>query len=265
MTNAATQKTIAITGAASGIGREACRTLVAMGWKVYALDVVQTALDALAAEHAQAGAPGSIVALHCDVSDAASVEAAFAEVSRQTSRLDAMICSAGVLRTGPLLDMSVEDFDKVFAVNTRGPWLCAKAAAPLLQAGASAHDPSRLVMVGSIASLRPKTGGGTYAASKSALSRLVRVLAVELAERHILVNAVAPGTVDTPMIATVGGPTSNAQGAAYKPSGTSPLGRVAQPIDIVNVMLMLLRPEMNYVTGTWLPVDGGTSAAFVPK
>lgn len=265
MTAATTQKTIAITGAGSGIGREACRTLAGMGWKVYALDVMPEGLDALAAEHAGAGTTGDIVPLRCDVSDPASVHAAFAEITRSTKRLDAMICSAGVLRTGSLLDMSVEDFDKVFAVNTRGPWLCAKAAAPLMQTGASAADPSRIVMVGSIASLRPKTGGGTYSASKAALSRLVRVLAVELAGRHILVNAVAPGTVDTPMIAAVGGPTSSTQGAAYKPSGTSPLGRVAQPVDIVNVMLMLLRPEMNYVTGTWIPVDGGTSAAFVPK
>jgi NAD(P)-dependent dehydrogenase (short-subunit alcohol dehydrogenase family) len=253
-TAATTSKTAAVTGAGSGIGRETCRALLAGGWRVFALDVAQVSLDTLAADMAGLG---ELHILRCDASDAASVNAAFAVVRHDTPRLDALICSAGVLRTGPLLDMSVEDFDQVFAVNTRGPWLCAKAAAPLLRAGASAAEPARIIMVGSISALRPKVNGGVYAASKSALSRLVRVMAVELAADHILVNAVAPGTVDTPMVAAAGV-------AGYRPSGVSPLGRVAQPADVTAVMLMLLRPEMNYVTGTWIPVDGGTSAAFVP-
>ncbi|MBT7509706.1 MAG: SDR family oxidoreductase, partial [Rhodospirillaceae bacterium] len=119
--------------------------------------------------------------------------------------------------------------------------------------------PSRVVMLGSIAAIRPKIGGGAYAASKAALSRLVRVMAVELAQDNILVNAVAPGTVDTPMIASA----LAKPGKTYKPSGRSPLGRVAEPADVVAVIRFLLQPASNYVTGTWIPVDGGTSAAFV--
>jgi NAD(P)-dependent dehydrogenase (short-subunit alcohol dehydrogenase family) len=246
--------TAIVTGAASGIGRQCCRELLDDGWRVFALDLAASPLHTLEAEIED---KARLDVLACDVSHPASVGETFATIAGQISELDALICSAGVLRMGPLMDMSVADFDQVFAVNARGPWLCAKAALPMLRRGASPERPGRIVILGSIASLRPKIGGGAYAASKAALSRLVRVLAVELAAQNILVNAVAPGTVDTPMIAAA------AAGTTYKPSGRSPLGRVAQPADVVAVIRLLLRPEANYVTGTWIPVDGGTSAAFV--
>ncbi len=203
---------------------------------------------------------GEEAPIRCDVSDESSVAAAFAEVSRRTPRLHALVCSAGVLRMGPLMEMSAADFDAVFAVNTRGAWLCARAALPLLEAAASADAPSHMVMLASIAAVRPKVGGGAYAASKAALVKLVRVAAVELAARHVLVNAVAPATVDTPMISRA------RQNAAttYRPSGESPLGRIATPGDIANVVSLLLDPRANYVTGALIPVDGGTSAAYVP-
>ena len=253
----ATESRIAVvTGAASGIGRACCGRLLGDGWRVFALDIATEGLAALAADW-----PGD-ERLHvatCDVSDAASVAAAFTAIAARTPRVDALLYSAGVLRGGPLMDMAVDDFDLLFAVNTRGAWLCAKAALPLLRKAACDALPARVVMVGSIASLRPKVGGGAYAASKAALSRLVRVLAVELAADRILVNAVAPGTVDTPMISKA----VAVPGTTYRPSGTSPLGRIAQPDDVVAVMHFLLQPAANYVTGTWIPVDGGTSAAFV--
>jgi len=100
--------------------------------------------------------------------------------------------------------------------------------------------------------------GGAYAASKIAVSQLTRVMAVECAKDGILVNAVAPGTVDTPMV-------QNADTSGnWRPSGPSPIGRVADPIDIVRVIRFLLSEDSGYVTGTIIPVDGGTHAAFVP-
>lgn len=256
MTDAAHTPVAVVTGAASGIGRQCCRQLLDDGWQVYALDVSASALQEVEAE-LQAG--DRLRVLPCDVRDAGVVDAVFAEISRQVSSVNALICSAGILRTGPLMDMAIEDFDQLFAVNTRGAWLCVRAALSLLRQAASSQMPSRVVMLGSIAAIRPKIGGGAYAASKAALSRLVRVMAVELAEDNILVNAVAPGTVDTPMIASA----LAAPGKTYKPSGRSPLGRVAAPADVVAVIRFLLQPASNYMTGTWIPVDGGTSAAFV--
>jgi NAD(P)-dependent dehydrogenase (short-subunit alcohol dehydrogenase family) len=242
-------KTVAITGAASGIGKAAMQRLASQGWEVFALDVARVAV-----------AP-NVTPLVCDVSDAASVATAFDRVAARTPKLDALICCAGILRIGPLAEMAVEEFDRVFAVNTRGTWLCARAAFPLLKAAARADQPARVVFLSSVAALRPKISSGAYAASKAAVSQLTRVIGVEWAEHAILVNALAPGTVDTPMIRAVSDP---AKAGRYRPSGASPIGRIATADDVVDVIGFLLSDAARYVTGTTIPVDGGTQAAFVP-
>jgi NAD(P)-dependent dehydrogenase (short-subunit alcohol dehydrogenase family) len=242
-------RTVAITGAASGIGKTAARRLASQGWEVFALDV------------APMSAAPNVTPLACDVSDATSVTTAFERVAARAPKLDALICCAGILRIGPLAEMPVEEFDRVFAINTRGTWLCAKAAFPLLRAAAQPGSPTRVVLLSSVAALRPKISAGAYAASKAAVSQLTRVIAVEWAEHAILVNALAPGTVDTPMIHAVSDP---AKVGRYRPSGTSPLGRIASPDDVVDVIGFLLSDAARYITGTTIPVDGGTQAAFVP-
>jgi NAD(P)-dependent dehydrogenase (short-subunit alcohol dehydrogenase family) len=249
-------KTAVVTGAASGIGQGAARRLTGEGWTVYGIDV---APDRLEATRASLG--GNFKPVACDIANADAISAAFREIGAATGKLDALICCAGVLRIGALESMSVEDYDLVFNINTRGTWLCARAALPLLRKAATAENPARIVLLSSIAALRPKIMSGAYAASKAAVSQLTRVLAVEWAASNVLVNAIAPGTVDTPMVHPHMQPGAN---TGYKTSGTSPLGRVAQPDDIADVIGFLLSPAANYVTGTTIPVDGGTQAAFVP-
>jgi NAD(P)-dependent dehydrogenase (short-subunit alcohol dehydrogenase family) len=247
-------RTVAISGAASGIGLAASRRLLAQGWTVFGLDRDAERLRSVSAET-------SFRPIACDVSDPNRVVAAFADVRFVTPTLDALICCAGVLRTGPLATMSVADFDQVFAVNTRGTWLCAREALPLLRQAATPEQPARIVLLSSVAALRPKIDGGAYAASKAAVSQLCRVLAAEVAGDGVLVNALAPGTVDTPMIRAVNDP---AQSGRYRPSGVSPVGRIASPEDVVDVIGFLLSDAARYVTGTTIPVDGGTQAAFIP-
>lgn len=240
-----------VTGAGSGIGLATVRLLIEDGWTVVGVDVAETSLAAALAQF-----PSGFEALQCDVADASQVQAVFAEVLERHPALDGLVCCAGVLKLGALDAMAVDDFDRVFNVNTRGAWLCAREAMPGLR-----RARGRAVFASSIAAIRPKIGGGAYAASKAALSQLVRVLAVECAGDGVLVNAVAPGTVDTPMIRGASDPV---QAGRYRPSGASPLGRVAQPDDVARVIRFLLSEDAGYITGTTIPVDGGTSAAFVP-
>lgn len=247
-------KTAVVTGAASGIGLACCDDLVSSGWRVFGMDLSIDHLH-MAGDHLG----DCFIPIACDVSRSGDVSRAFETMQSGTDTLDALICSAGIFRTGPLLEMTEADFDALFAVNAKGSWLAAKAALPMLAKSATAEAPARIVFLGSIASIRPKVGGGAYSASKTALAQLARVLSVELAGRHILVNVVAPATVDTPMTQRL------KSDRGYRLSGTSPLGRVAQPSDVTAVIRFLLSSASNYVTGVILPVDGGTSAAYDPK
>ncbi len=252
-------KTAAITGAASGIGQAASRRLLEQGWTVFGLDNEASRLDAAAAGFATF--QDRFKPLACDVTDATRVVAAFAEIGFVVPALDALVCCAGVLRTGPMESMTIEDFDLVLNVNTRGTFLCAREALPLLRKAAQPDQPARVVLLSSIAALRPKISSGAYAASKAAVSQLCRVMAAEWAPYGVLVNALAPGTVDTPMVRAVSDPSTS---KGYRPSGDSPLGRIAQPDDVVDVLGFLLSGAARYVTGTTIPVDGGTQAAFIP-
>lgn len=253
-------QTAVVTGAASGIGRATVQRLLDDNWQVVALDQSDDGLARLAGEHDVAA--GRLLTRACDVSSESSVSDTFAQIRSDVGRIHGLVLSAGVLRVGRMDEMSSDDFDLVFSVNVRGLWLCAHHAMPLLKAASAAGERARIVNLASIAGIRHKINSGAYAASKSAVIALTKVMAVEAAEHGILVNAVAPATVDTPMISVHMSAGSN---TGYKTSGTSPLGRIARPQDIADVIHFLLGDASGYVTGTIIPVDGGTSAAFVPK
>ncbi|RYG05924.1 MAG: SDR family oxidoreductase [Burkholderiales bacterium] len=241
-------KTAAVTGAASGIGRRAVERLIDAGWSVWAIDRSAEGLQA----HAQVLRAGErLHSVVCDVSSAESVAAAFRKIASRTQQLDALICSAGILRVGRMEEACVEDIDAMLNVNVKGPWLCGRAALTLLRQGAHVEAPSRIVIVGSIGGIRPKAGAGFYGASKAAIHVVAGVMAVELAPSGVTVNVVAPGTVNTPMVAAAvqGGTRTD-----YRPSGESPLGRVAEPDDVVDVIEFFLSDaarQRRGVAGGW--------------
>lgn len=249
-------KLAVVTGAASGIGRCTVAQLLAQGWHVWGLDLSADGLR----EQAQAfGAGDRFRHAVCDVSDPASVDEAFAAILRDGVRIDALICSAGVIRPGPLADHAPDALQLMFGVNVMGPWLCVRAALPGLRRGASVADPSRVVFVGSVAGMSPKAGSGFYGATKAALHVMSGVFAVELAPGGVTFNVVAPGTVETPMLGQVLGATA---ASGYRPYGASPLGRIAQPDDVAGAILYFVSDAARYVNGAVLPVDGGTRAAI---
>jgi NAD(P)-dependent dehydrogenase (short-subunit alcohol dehydrogenase family) len=240
-----------VTGSSSGVGAACVALLRQRGWTVAGLDI---------APAPPGGATDDPLSFRCDVASEKDVEASFRLIGEKLGSIDALICSAGILRLGTLQSMSTADFDAVFSINTRGAWLCARAALPLLKAKATPEAPARIVFISSVAVLRPKTGTGAYAASKAALSQLTRVLAAEVAPDHVLVNALAPGSMDTPMTRNVPG----AERRVYRRSGLPPLGRNATPDDVAAAAAMLVGPDSRYITGVTLAVDGGSSAVYVP-
>lgn len=250
---------IAITGGASGIGRGTAKRFLEDGWTVIALDVAEAGLAEVRKTFSAHG--GRLHTRTCDVTSQDSIANTFAEIGRTFGHINGLVCSAGVLKIGRLESMSVEDFDAVFSVNVRGLWLCARAAMPLLKTAAGEGELARVVFLASIAGLRHKIDSGAYAATKAAVIALTKVMAVESAPHNVLVNAIAPATVDTPMVRPHMQPGNNSN---YRTSGTSPLGRIANPDDIAAVVRFLMSADANYVTGTVIPVDGGTTAAFVP-
>lgn len=249
----------AVTGAASGIGRGTTKRLLAEGWTVVALDIATDQLEVLRRDFSGHG--DRLYVQICDVASVTSVTEAFKAIESRFGRLNGLVCSAGVLKIGPLEAMPVEEFDALFNVNVRGLWLCARQAIPLLRTAGAAGEIARMVFLASISGLRHKIDSGAYAATKAAVITLTKVMAVECAAHKILVNAVAPATVDTPMVRPYLSRDGNTR---YRTSGTSPLGRIAAPEDVAAVIRFLMSEDAGYVTGTVIPVDGGTIAAFVP-
>lgn len=250
-----------VTGAASGIGRATCLRLArdaqAAGRKaqIAAVDLEPSAaLDAVAKELGTLGA----IALPLP-GDMATVDAPGRVVAEAVARfggLDGLVSNAGVNRPGPLVSYAVEDWDRMFAVNTRATWLLAKAAH-----GALAASRGAVVAVASMSGSNAHANLGPYGPSKAALIMLVRVLAQEFGRDGIRVNSLSPGMVRTGMTAKVYG---NAQIAAER-DALVPLGRVATPEDMADVIAFLLGPDARYVNGHDLVVDGAVTGNFLGR
>src|SRR6201996_5576518 len=184
----ALQKVALVTGAARGIGLAVAKRFLAEGWRVALLDIEGELLHGALATLAN---PEDTLAVHCDVSDAEAVAAAIAAVNRRFGRLDALVNNAGIAVFAPLLEISEQDWNRVLAVNLTGPFLCTKAAAPLMRE----HGGGAIVNITSISAVRASTLRSAYGTSKAGLAHLTKQLAVELASLGIRVNAVAPGPV----------------------------------------------------------------------
>jgi glucose 1-dehydrogenase len=250
---------VLVTGAASGIGRATCLRLAgdarARGERarVAALDLpgapglrtLPAALDALGAE---------ALPLPGDLADPAVPAAAVAAALERFGGLDGLVSNAGVARPGPLVGQAVEDWDRLFAVNTRATWLLARAAHPALRASRGA-----VVAVASVSGMEPHAGMGAYGPSKAALLMLVRVLAQELASDGIRVNAVSPGMVRTGLTEHLYADERVAAARAAR----VPLGHVAAPEAVAGVIAFLLGADARYVTGANVVADAGLTGTLL--
>ncbi len=245
------QKVALVTGAARGIGLAAAKRFLTEGWQVALLDIEK---DLLAQTFKALAAPETTLAIHCDVSDADAVAAAFKQAIQHFGRLDALVNNAGIAIFKPLLETTQADWDRVLAVNLTGPFLCTQAAAPLMrETGGGA-----IVNITSISALRASTLRTAYGTSKAGLAHLTKQFAVELATLGIRVNAVAPGPVDTAMAKAVHTPAIRAD---YH--DTIPLNRYGLEEELAEAIFFLCSDRASYITGQMLCVDGGFEATGI--
>lgn len=243
-----------IFGGTSGIGLAAAQLLSERGATVTVAGPEPHHPDSLAQTPA-------IHWLHADVSNPADVQAAV-QSAVQAQPLNWLVYSVGIQRYGTAVETSIEEWDLVQTVNARGAFLAAHFAVPHLPSGGA------IVHVSSVQSLSCQSGVAAYAASKGTLDALTRSMALDHAAANIRVNAVLPGTVDTPMVRASAAMFSNGKpvdAVVAEWGRMHPLGRVAQPREIAQAIAFLLSNEASFITGTTLTVDGGLLAQLSVK
>jgi NAD(P)-dependent dehydrogenase (short-subunit alcohol dehydrogenase family) len=246
-------KVAIVTGAAQGIGEAMVRALHAEGARVTVADISGQE-EPLASELGDGA-----LAVHVDVTDDASVEAAVKQTLDEFGRLDVICNNAGINGDAvPTADYPPEAFDRVLAVNTRGVYSGARHAIPaMLPSGGGS-----IINTASTAGLVAVPGYSAYCASKGAIIALTRCIAVEYGKAGIRCNAICPGGTDTPMLRAP--ETDDPEQFAQMISGVeavTPLGRIGQPPDIAALAVFLASDESAYITGVAIPIDGGYTSA----
>ncbi|MCW5659332.1 MAG: SDR family oxidoreductase [Burkholderiaceae bacterium] len=240
-----------VTGAAQGIGEACARRLARDGAKVALWDVDVAKAEALAAELLAQGA--TAVALRCDVSRKADVEAALEASVRALGPVNALVNNAGIFKAADFLDITESDWDAVIAVNLKGSFLVAQAVAR----GMQAHGGGAIVNMSSVNGTMAIPSIASYNASKGAIDQLTRVMALALADHGIRVNAVGPGTIATELARAA---VLGSEEAKARILSRTPLRRLGEPAEVADAVAFLLSDAASYITGEILYVDGGRRA-----
>ncbi len=227
-------RSVLVTGGNRGIGLAIARAFAAAG-------------DRVTITYRSGEPPEGLAGVRCDVTDPASVDAAFDEVEASQGPVEVLVANAGVTRDQLVMRMSEEDFALVVDTNLAGSWRVAKRASK----GMLRLRRGRVVFISSVVGLLGSAGQSNYAASKAGLVGLARSLARELGSRGITFNVVAPGFVETDMTAEL------PEDLQKTYQGQIPLGRFASVDEVAGVVRWLAGDEAGYITGAVIPVDGG--------
>lgn len=238
-----TGKVAAVTGGARGIGRACADALQEMGAKIALIDLLEDRVEQSADEMGD-----GTIGIVCDCTNSASVTAAFDKVKAEFGRLDILVTSAGICIWSPAEEMSEEDWDKVLDINLKGTFLCCQAAGRIMIGQKSGSIINVASMSGSIAN-RPQAQIG-YNSSKAGVMHLTRSLAVEWAQHNVRVNSISPGYTLSEL---------TKQFPQYFDGWMPyiPMGRMAQPEELVGAVVYLASEAASYTTGHDLVIDGG--------
>ena len=241
--------TAIITGAGSGIGLEVAKGLTAKGAKVFGFDINQGEMSSFATY------------IKCDIGDASSVDAAFAEFRKVNSKLDILVNNAGIGSLTTVEKETDEVWHKVLNINVVGTARVSRLAIPLLRQ--SKH--AAIVNTASVAAIDGIPNRAAYSASKGAVLALTLAMATDHLSDGIRVNAVNPGTTDTPWVKRLLDQADDAKVAKIALEARQPMGRLVSPSEIANAIIFLASPVQSSITGTSLNIDGGLHSLRIPK
>lgn len=241
-------KVAIVTGAASGFGRAIAERFALEGAKLVMADINGEGVSKLAA-----GYGDNAIAATCDVSQKSDVDALVRAAAEAFGGIDIMVNNAGTTHHNqPLLDVTEAEFDRIYAVNVKSIYLTTLAVVPRMEK----RGGGVIINTASTAGVRPRPGLTWYNGSKGAVITLTKSMAVELAPKHIRVNAINPVMGETGLLTKFMGQPDTPENRA-KFMSTIPLGRLSRPHDIANAALFLADPASSFVTGVALEVDGG--------
>jgi NAD(P)-dependent dehydrogenase (short-subunit alcohol dehydrogenase family) len=254
-----TDRTVVITGAGGGMGRETAARFLEAGDRVALLDVNPAALGSVAAGLRQSYAGSDVLEVPCDVADPAAVDAARRAVEGWSRQVDVLVLAAGILqKAAPITELAVEEWDRTQNVNLRGMFLMARSFIPLMPH----HDGASIVTIASWYGRSGHALFSAYCASKAGVINLTQSIAAELAEYGIRANTVCPGNIDTQMHRKALAEEAEARSISFDEMKQTewskiPLGIAGPPASIVDAIEFLASAHASYVTGASIDVNGG--------
>jgi NAD(P)-dependent dehydrogenase (short-subunit alcohol dehydrogenase family) len=235
-----------ITGGNSGIGLATAKRFVNEGAYVFMTSRRERELAAAVKEIGS-----NVTGVQGDVSNLADLDRLFAQIKREKGRLDIVFANAGVAKYAPLGKITEELYDSIFSINVKGLLFTVQKALPLLPDGAS------IVLNASIVASKGLASNSVYSATKAAVRSFARTWTTDLKDRRIRVNAVSPGSTDTPGLSELLASSETGQQRLKMISNSVPLGRLGTPDEIAKAVVFLASDDSSYITGTELFVDGG--------
>jgi NAD(P)-dependent dehydrogenase (short-subunit alcohol dehydrogenase family) len=235
-----------VTGGTSGIGLATAKQFVNEGAYVFITGRREPELAAAVKEIGR-----NATGIQSDVSRLGDLDRLFAQIKREKGRLDIVFANAGVATFAPLGTITEEVYDSIFNINVKGVLFTVQKALPLLPDGAS------IILNASIVASKGLSANSVYSATKAAVRSFARTWTTDLKDRRIRVNAVSPGSIDTPGLSNLLASTETGQQRKKMIANTVPLGRFGAPDEIAKAVVFLASDDSSYITGTELFVDGG--------